>query len=207
MDLPLLAELTTLDQTTSMLARDAADLSHVSTAPLTPSTPGVRPLFTRASDIARSAATIAAADGWMELSADQQALGHRIIATSAHAARTATQLLGTGPEFHAEATTSVTDPNSVQSTAVWNDVRAGRDLPNVRIVGTLDHDAAAGVAELFSHLPSRVIQQLDAEGCRSTLFSGKLTDVWGYRSLRGVHPRGWPAGSTWDTVPGVGGDG
>jgi hypothetical protein len=197
--------LSDLNERTLAVAGDAQRLVRSSDGPLRPRSPGVAELFVRADDAARVGASLAAGDGWRELSLEQQTAGRRVIATALHSARTATQLLGTGRQLHAESTTSVTDPSSPASTRMWNEIRAGRDLPNVRIVGNLPRDAAAGVAELFSQLPRRVVQQLDAQGCRSTLFSGRLTDVWGYRSLRGVHPRGWPEGKTWDVVPGAGG--
>lgn len=37
------------------------------------------------------------------------------------------------------------------------------------------------------------------------LSAGGITNIPAYANLRGVTPRGWPAGSTWDSVPGVGG--
>lgn len=203
MELPLLTQLSRLDAAARTITDDAVRLTRASDGPLSPRSPGVRGLFARTEPIAQAAAAAQAAAGWDLLTAAQRTAAQRTIATAHNTARTATQLLGTGPATHTEVTTSVTDPASDDSARVWNDVRAGRDLPNVRIVGTLGRDAALGVANLFAQLPIRVVQQLDAQGARSTLFSGKLTDVWGYRSLRGVQPRGWPDGSTWDIVPGV----
>jgi len=110
------------------------------------------------------------------------------------------------PHGHAEVTVSKTQqPASTISADNWRRAERGRDLPNVRIVGSIPQPAANLVASRLAHVPERVVQRTDALGMRATLFSGRMTDVWGARSLRGEHPRGWPEGATWDTVPGSGG--
>ncbi len=62
------------------------------------------------------------------------------------------------------------------------------------------HDAEL-VAQELARFPPSILQQLLAQGTRVVACRGSVTD---YRTdLRGVHPRGWPPGTTWDTVPGL----
>jgi len=131
--------------------------------------------------------------------------GAALVLDSAHlAARTVTQVTRVGLEGHAPTTVSVT-PGSAASAQRWEQARAGRDIPDVRIVGSVPQPAANLLADRLENVPGGVVQLTDRLGIRGALFSGKLTDVWGYRRLRGEHPRGWPDGATWDTVPGAGG--
>jgi hypothetical protein len=56
------------------------------------------------------------------------------------------------------------------------------------------------VAEL-EKWPADTIQALAAQDTKVVVCRGSITD---YRTdLKGVKPRGWPPGSSWDTVPGV----
>lgn len=119
--------------------------------------------------------------------------------------RTITQAVHLGEHDHAEMTQSVT-PGSDEGAARWNAERGGADLPNVRIVGAPSFGGLEQVLDRLENVPQKTIQLTDQLGDRGALFQGKLTDVWGYRSLRGVHPRGWPDGATWDQVPGAGGE-
>ncbi|MGD9589184.1 MAG: type VI secretion system tip protein TssI/VgrG [Pyrinomonadaceae bacterium] len=63
-----------------------------------------------------------------------------------------------------------------------------------------DLDRALVAAEL-SKLPPHIIQRMSDNGTTVVVGRGSITDI--DPSLRGVQPRGWPAGSTWDTVPGL----
>ncbi len=67
--------------------------------------------------------------------------------------------------------------------------------------GSGDASDAELVAQELARFPPDVLMQLLAQGTRVVACRGSVTD---YRTdLRGVHPRGWPEGSTWDTVPGL----
>jgi len=60
-------------------------------------------------------------------------------------------------------------------------------------------DAELVAAEL-AKLPPSILARMLANGTRVVACRGSVTD---YRTeLQGVAPRGWPAGSTWDNVPG-----
>lgn len=179
------------------LAHLAADTPP---ATLTPDSPVVDRAFATAAALESRAASIAESAAWRGASRADE----RTVATGYNAARTAAQLLGTGPVNRDEVTVSTTDPRSARSAATWLAAAAGSDLPNVRIVGSIPPPAARLVADRLENVPELAVRQLDAQGRRSTLFSGSLTDVHGFRRLRGVQPRGWPEGSTWDQVPGVG---
>src|SRR6185369_14158710 len=67
--------------------------------------------------------------------------------------------------------------------------------------GSGDAADAKAVAKELSALPTDVIKTMNANGTKVVACRGSITD---HRTdLKGVTPRGWPAGSTWDTVPGV----
>ena len=138
--------------------------------------------------------------------ADQALEGVRdLLDMGINAARTVTQRTLVGREGHAETTVSVAR-GSERSAGLWDRVRRGHDLPDARIVGRIAPPALALVADRLENAPQGAIDVVDALGARAALFGGKLTDVYGYRYLRGQQPRGWPAGKTWDIVPGAGGD-
>jgi hypothetical protein len=57
------------------------------------------------------------------------------------------------------------------------------------------------VAKELAKLPKSTLEQMKANGTKVVACRGSVTN---YRSdLRGVHPRDWPAGKTWDSVPGA----
>lgn len=63
-------------------------------------------------------------------------------------------------------------------------------------------DVALVVAEL-EKWPDGTIEALKMQGTTVIVCRGSITD---YRTdLKGVKPRGWPPGSTWDKVPGANG--
>jgi len=57
------------------------------------------------------------------------------------------------------------------------------------------------VARDLAKLPKSTLEQMKANGTKVVACRGSVTDY--DASLRGVQPRGWPAGSTWDQVPGM----
>ena len=126
------------------------------------------------------------------------------VATTVDDARAAAAMPATDPTGNVEAIPAADDAESKRSTDIWLQTVGNRDLPNMRIFGTIVPDDARVVADRLDNVPAAVVERLDAAGVRSTLFSGRLTDVPGYQQLKGVQPRGWPAGVTWDDVPGVG---
>lgn len=73
--------------------------------------------------------------------------------------------------------------------------------PAIVMAGTANAADALLVANEFTKFPLAMQQTLDSGGGKIVVCRGSITE---YRTdLRGVRPRGWPAGSTWDTVPGV----
>lgn len=67
--------------------------------------------------------------------------------------------------------------------------------------GTADAQDAALVADELAKLPKHILQRLKDKGVKVKVCRGSITE---YRTdLKGVQPRGWPAGMTWDSVPGV----
>lgn len=169
---------------------------------LTPAHPAIDEAFQHARSLSDRAVQIEATAGWESLASKDADLAGTVT-MGINAARTAAQVLGTAPERHAEVTASTTDARSANSADTWRAATKGRDLPNVRIVGSIPPPAARLVADRLANLPERVVRQLDAQGIRNTLFSGVLTDVHGYRRFRDIHPPGWSAGRTFADVPGV----
>lgn len=147
-------------------------------------------------------ATHGLADGSAGL-VDARLGAQTVITRALYSGRTITQLTGLGVHDHAEVAVSRV-PGSPSSKPRWEQSRGGQDLPNVRLNGSISPVAANLVTDRLENVPARVVTQTDAQGARAIMFSGNLTDVWGYRSLKGVQPRGWPEGSTWDIVPGAG---
>jgi uncharacterized Zn-binding protein involved in type VI secretion len=67
--------------------------------------------------------------------------------------------------------------------------------------GSADVSDVALVAQELVKFPPHVLQTMIDEGKSVVVCRGSVTD---YRAdLRGVQPRGWPEGSTWDSVPGA----
>jgi type VI secretion system secreted protein VgrG len=63
-----------------------------------------------------------------------------------------------------------------------------------------DLDRALVAAEL-SKLPPHILQRMEDNGTAVVVGRDSVTDL--DPSLAGVTPRGWPAGTSWDTVPGL----
>lgn len=67
--------------------------------------------------------------------------------------------------------------------------------------GTADKkDVDLVVAEL-AKMPVTALRQMEAAGTKVVACRGSVTDH--ATELRGVQPRGWPPGATWDQVPGA----
>lgn len=57
------------------------------------------------------------------------------------------------------------------------------------------------VARDLAKMPKSTLEQMKANGTKVVACRGSVTDY--DTSLHNVQPRGWPAGSTWDQVPGM----
>lgn len=62
-------------------------------------------------------------------------------------------------------------------------------------------DAALAVNRLAETVPASVLQQLEQAGVKVVVTQGSITEHLTH--LKGVQPRGWPPGSTWDSVAGA----
>lgn len=71
----------------------------------------------------------------------------------------------------------------------------------VRPGGTGTAEDAAIVAADLAQLPVEVLRYMEAKGVTVVAARGSVTDY--IAELRGVTPRGWPPGTSWDTVPGL----
>ena len=67
--------------------------------------------------------------------------------------------------------------------------------------GSADASDMAAVRPAAAQLPPQVLSFLRMKGARIIVCRGAITDH--ARELKGVQPRGRPAGMTWDIVPGV----
>ena len=72
---------------------------------------------------------------------------------------------------------------------------------NLRAGGTSTAEDAKAVADGMKKFPKKVLEQLNKAGIQTECCRGPVTDAM--PELSGVLPQGWPAGSTWDKVPGV----
>lgn len=170
----------------------------------------VRPLYAVARDLRDRAESIARdAYGGIKL-LDKGPIGQRqrdaaeILLPAWNAARSVAQKSGLGATSRSE--TLVADmPGSDVGSRRWTAARGQRDLPNTRIVGGIPAGDSQVIADRLARIPAKLIALTDRLGTRASLFTGVLTDVPGYRSLKGRRPRGWPPGASWDQVPGAGG--
>ena len=67
--------------------------------------------------------------------------------------------------------------------------------------GSATRDDLDAVALNAALLPAFVVRRFEKKRIRIIACRGSVTDV--QKDLRGVTPRGWPAGKTWDNVPGA----
>ncbi len=88
--------------------------------------------------------------------------------------------------------------------AVPADEMAKRSALADKVLKTGGSGTAADVAlvkERLVQYPSTALQRLVDQGTKVVVCEGSVTDH--LTSLKGVAPRGWPPGSTWDNVPGL----
>jgi hypothetical protein len=71
----------------------------------------------------------------------------------------------------------------------------------IQVAGSADATDGTLVATELDGLPESMLQALSAQGTKVVVCRGSVTDYM--TTLRGVTPRGWPAGRTWDGVPGL----
>ena len=80
--------------------------------------------------------------------------------------------------------------------------------PNLALATSLVKTGGSGtaedaklVAQSLAKLPKSTLEQMQKNGTKVIACRGSVTD---YRTdLKGVHPREWPPGKTWDKVPGA----
>ena len=85
----------------------------------------------------------------------------------------------------------------------------GQHAPNIthqafnltRAAGTADDMDRALVAAELSKIPPHALQRMEDNGSTVAVCRNSVTEV--RQDLAGVQPRGWPAGTSWDTVPGL----
>jgi RHS repeat-associated protein len=75
------------------------------------------------------------------------------------------------------------------------------DGPNITSAGTADAADIALVAAEYAKVPQKYREMLKKGGLKLVVVRGSVTEY--YTELKGVTPRGWPAGKTWDSVPGL----
>ncbi|HEY4553311.1 MAG TPA: toxin [Bacillaceae bacterium] len=86
-------------------------------------------------------------------------------------------------------------------------------LDNNRLLGSFiilpesgfDEKDASDVIKRLDHLPVSILKEIVNQHIKLVLFQGKLTDQGSASHLKGIIPRGHPASSVWDEVPGIGG--
>lgn len=88
--------------------------------------------------------------------------------------------------------------------------RATEDTPKLRRTlaqalcrtsGTATAEDVDRVVDELVKLPAGVLRAMQAAGRKVVVCRGSVTEH--LEELRGVQPRGWPPGMTWDTVPGL----
>ena len=71
----------------------------------------------------------------------------------------------------------------------------------VRAGGSATQEDVDAVVGELEKMPLAQLQQMERNGTRVVAARGSVTDA--RTELRGVQPRGWPPGKTWDQVPGA----
>lgn len=87
-------------------------------------------------------------------------------------------------------------------------VDSGVDPDKAAEIGQVTHFGGSGdaadakaVAKELAVLPTAALKTMNQNGTKVIACRGNVTDY--LTQLKGVTPRGWPAGSKWDSVPGV----
>lgn len=68
-----------------------------------------------------------------------------------------------------------------------------------------DKKIAGDMIVRLASIHPNILKALSNAGVKIKLFEGKLTDEPAFSHLKGVQPKGWSEGKTWDDVPGAGG--
>lgn len=77
---------------------------------------------------------------------------------------------------------------------------APRVTPPVEWVGKVSDTFRAAMEGALAAIPDAVMRKLAASTNTKFVFGERVTQIM--PSLKGVHPRGWPSGSTWDSADG-----
>ena len=83
------------------------------------------------------------------------------------------------------------------------DVKARKETAK-KVTATAGHGTAADttlVVDELAKMPKGLLDALEKHGTKVKVCRGSVTDYM--TDLKGVTPRGWPAGMTWDSVPGL----
>ena len=70
---------------------------------------------------------------------------------------------------------------------------------------SFDEESTLHIVKTINKLPPSLLAKLVEKDVRIKLFTGKLTDNASAAYLKGIKPRGYRKGATWDDVPGMGG--
>lgn len=70
---------------------------------------------------------------------------------------------------------------------------------------SFDEKESLQIIQSINKLPPSLLSKLVENDVKIKLFNGKLTDNVGAAYLKGIKPRGYNNGATWDDVPGMGG--
>lgn len=84
-----------------------------------------------------------------------------------------------------------------------DEVKARKEAAK-KVTSTAGHgtaDDTALVQDQLAKMPKGLLDALDKNGTKVKVCRGSVTDYM--TDLKGVQPRGWPAGKTWDSVPGL----
>lgn len=69
--------------------------------------------------------------------------------------------------------------------------------------GGLTEDDISHLLPISDYVPTELMQKAQAQGFKGVrLGTGNVPDFSGQGHLKGVQPRGWPKGSSWDTIRG-----
>ncbi|MEQ9502656.1 MAG: hypothetical protein RIT81_37640 [Deltaproteobacteria bacterium] len=119
---------------------------------------------------------------WAELEGQQAAYAHHLRGQGAAGRQMMRDVAGLFPAASAERRRMIAE-----------------SLIDVR--GTATNADADAVVEQLARMPERVLQQLATANTQVVVVRNSVTET--RADLRGVRPRGYPPGRTWDNVPGL----
>lgn len=70
---------------------------------------------------------------------------------------------------------------------------------------SFDERESLQIIQTINQLPPSLLDKLIENDIKIMLFNGALTENASVAYLKGIQPRGYPEGATWDDVPGMGG--